>query len=409
MKPATGRGQHGQHGEPAEVERPLALAALGLEAEFTLVVDGVPTKPEDLFGDPRGFLREPLMHRVGTSYHLPHGGAVYFDTGVVEVVTPAIELERGAAARAGRSLWEGIHYVRDEFNSWERRTGRRVLLTGFSTHYNISVRPLLPARRLDALAKLLTYILPAPVMLLAANRRSTGVGVRPRVTRIEVTCDFTPDAALQIATATFIAGVVREVAQWRSWRLPELRRRRLPRIAGFQPMPHTSRKGWLARADCYPHNPFEQGPDTPIWREHGSPVRDGSHRTLREIAQDVFMYFRGSIARLADPFSLRLISAVLDGRAASLLDLPDRPAAYDDAGRLCQWPGEMPARSLERSRYERILIHAIAGKPLQMDGEVYVPVGMRGWSRAVFRRQRDRLIQVFSIDSLLQHLDAWDR
>lgn len=390
-------------------ERPLALAAIGLEAEFTLVVDGTPTRPEDLFGDPRGFLQQPVMHRVGTSYHLPHGGAVYFDTGVVEVVTPAIELDRGAAARAGRSLWEGIHHVRDALDTWERRTGRTVQLTGFSTHYNISVRPLLPTRRLDALAKLLTYFLPAPVMLLAANRKSTGVGVRPRVTRIEITCDFTPDAALQIATATLIAGVVREVAQWRSWHLAELRRRRLPRIAGFRPMPHTSRRGWLARSDCYPRNPFEEGPDTPVWREQGAPVRDASHRTLREIALDVFMHFRGSIAQLADPFSLRLISAVMDGRAASLLDLRDRPAAYDDAGRLCKWPGEMPSSALGRSRYERVLIHAIAGKPLRIEGEVYEPIGMRGWSRAVFRRRRDRAIQVFSIDSLLQHLDAWDR
>src|SRR6185436_10319156 len=88
------------------VPETLALAAAGLEAEFTLIVDGRPTRPEDEFGDPRGFIRGPLMHRVGTSYHLPNGTAVYFDTGVVEVATPAMELARGCMARAGRSLWE---------------------------------------------------------------------------------------------------------------------------------------------------------------------------------------------------------------------------------------------------------------------------------------------------------------
>ena len=38
-----------------------------------------------------------------------------------------------------------------------------------------------------------------------------------------------------------------------------------------------------------------------------------------------------------------------------------------------------------------------------------VPIGMRGWSRAVFRRRRDRAIHVFSLDSLVAHLDEWER
>ena len=84
-----------------------------MEAEFALVVDDQQVKPEDLFGDPRAFVRGPLMHRQGTSYHIPTGGAVYFDTGVVEVATPVIEIERGCAARAGRSLWEAILFIRD--------------------------------------------------------------------------------------------------------------------------------------------------------------------------------------------------------------------------------------------------------------------------------------------------------
>ena len=377
-----------------DIDRPLALAAIGLESEFTLFVDGEQARPEDLFRDPRDFLRRPLMHRVGSSYHLPNGGAVYFDTGVVEVVTPAIELERGAAARAGRSLWENIHYLRDELDSWQARTGREIRLAGFSTHYNISMaarrRGGAPAERIEKLALLLTYILPAPVMLLAANRRSTGVGVRPR------------------GTATLVAGIVREVAHWPSRRLEELVRRGLPRFAGFRPVPHTSRKGWLARQDCYPRNPFATGPDVPVWTVEGG-AHAGEQRTLRQIAADVFGYFHRSIARIADPFTVRLLAAVMDGRAASLLDLPDRPPAYDDVGRLCRWTGPLPDAAVHRSRYERVLIQAIAGTPLHLAGEEYVPIGMRGWSRAVFRRTRDHAIQVFSVDSLLQYLDRWER
>ena len=43
-------------GEKAPAER-LQLAAMGMEAEFTLCIDDEPVKPEDVFGDPRAGLR----------------------------------------------------------------------------------------------------------------------------------------------------------------------------------------------------------------------------------------------------------------------------------------------------------------------------------------------------------------
>ena len=99
----------------------LEMAAIGLEAECALWIDDKPTTPEKVFGDPRAFLGDGLVHREGTSYHLPTGGAVYFDTGVIEVATPAIEIQYGCAARAGRSLWESLHAVRDGLDGRERR------------------------------------------------------------------------------------------------------------------------------------------------------------------------------------------------------------------------------------------------------------------------------------------------
>jgi hypothetical protein len=83
----------------------LTLAAVGLEAELSLIVDEAAVRPEDVFGSPRAFIRGELRHRVGTSFQLPTGAAVYFDTRVIEIATPLIELERGWIARAGRSLW----------------------------------------------------------------------------------------------------------------------------------------------------------------------------------------------------------------------------------------------------------------------------------------------------------------
>ena len=385
---------------------PLSLAAVGLEAEFSLLVDGEHQRPEDVFGDPRGFIRAPLVHRRGTSYHLPTGGAVYFDTGVIELATPIVELERGCMVRAGRSLWDSLRFVRGELDVWEARTGRHAQLAGFSAHYNVSADGRAGRARLDAVARLLTYILPAPVMLLAANRESTGVGVRPRGDRLEVTVDFTPSSSLMIAAGTLIAGIIREVASWPEPTLDALAARGIPVIDGFAPCVHTSRKGWLARADCYPGNPFAAGASEARW-----PVRVNGRRTwwsLRRLARRVFSEFRRPIAALADPFSFRLIRSVLSGRAPSLLDLPARPAAYDDAGRLCRWEDLFPAAVVAHSRYERVLMRALAGDRLSIAGETFVPSGIRGWSRIAFRRERDGGTVIMPFDFLLQHLDRWE-
>lgn len=381
----------------------LELAAMGVESEFVLVVDDEAVRPEDLFGDPRAFIRQELVHRRGTSYHLPTGGAIYFDTGVIEVATPVIEIARGCGARAGRSLWEGIHFVRDELDAWERANRRDVRLTGFSAHYNVSLDETPSYADASRLAYLLTHILPAPVMLLAGNRRSTGVGVRPRGDRIEITVDFTPSAALMIATATLIVGIVREVMKWERHELTALEQEALPRVRGFTPMPHTSRKGWLARFDCFPGNPFNCDVNDPCWE-----MTDGEMLSLRDLAGRITKRFWRSIRRISDPFTFRLIGSVIAGRSPSLLELDDRPPEYEDVGRLCTWEELFPPQELERSRYERVLIHAIAGHRLRLYGRWYLPTGMRGWSHVICRREDDGTRHVLSIDRIANFGEVWD-
>jgi hypothetical protein len=374
-------------------------------------MDGAPVRPEDVFGSPRRIIRGPLMHRTGRSYHLPTGSAVYFDTGVIELATPMIEIDRGCAARAGRSLWESILFLRGELDDWQTRRERDVRLVGFSTHYNVSFDLLAGERRADRtvekLALLLTYLLPAPVMLLAANRESTGIGVRPRGNRIEITADFTPDAALMIATATVIVGVVREVMNWPSYDLNELYRSdhgNLPIFRDFAPVPHSSRRGWVARHSCFPRNPFASHVDDDRWD-----VYHGESLSLREIARRITKQFWPAIQRYADPLSLRLIGSVMAGRTPSLLELADRPPSYESVGHLCAWEDLFPEHELPRSRYERVLIRAIHGDRLQLGpNEWYTPTGMRGWSHVVFRRDRDRSQHVFSLDYLLRHLGDWE-
>ncbi|MGE4240658.1 hypothetical protein [Ramlibacter sp.] len=385
----------------------LRLAAMGLEAECSLMLDDVPTRPEDLFGSPRDFIRGRLVHREGTSYQLPTGGAVYFDTGVIEVATPVVELERGCAARAGRSLWEALQFIRGELDAWDARHGRRTRLVGFSAHFNVSFD--LPpgeaanGRTIEKLALLLAHILPAPVMLLATNRQSTGVGVRPRKDRIEITSDFTPDAALMIAAATLIVGIAREVMAWPSYDLGELAKHDIPVIREFAPMPHTSRKGWLARFTCYANNPFECDVDLDRW-----PTERHGELSLRAIAARIARRFWRPIGRIADPSTRRLLVAVMRGHVPSLLDSPARPAAYEDIGRLCAWDAHAPSARLARSRYERVVIRALSGQPLQVNGERLLPIGMSGWSAIAFEREEGGRT-VIAIDDLVPRLAQWER
>ncbi len=393
----------------------LEMAALGLEAECTLFVDGVQTTPERVFGDPRAFLKGPLVHREGTSYHLPTGGAVYFDTGVIEVATPVIEIAYGCAARAGRSLWEGLHLVREGLDDWEARTGRKATLQGFSAHYNVSFE--LPAaergteRTVEHLAWLLAHILPAPAMLVAANRRSTGVGVRPRGDRVEITIDFSPAPALSIATAALITGIVREVMTWPSYAPDMLDRMAIPTIQGFRPIPHTSRKGWLAHATSFAAgSPFEAGPDAPLWKVSDAYRRlTGDARpyhTLREIAQIVFRRFLTPIRQIANPFTLRLLMGLMHGHTPALLDLPDRPAAYDDVGRACRWDALFSEKQVRRSQYEQVLIHALRGDVFCYRHHRFMPVKPKGWSAVTFRGGDGR-VQTFTLDFLARHARAW--
>lgn len=386
-----------------------SAGAMGIESEFVVLLDGKAVKPEDVFGSPTTIVRAPMVHRTGRSYHLPTGGALYFDTGVIEIATGMVEIEQGCAARAGRALWENIRFLRSELDAWETSHHQDVELQGFSTHYNVSFSP--GGRKPSAhctvrkLALLLAHILPVPVMLLAANRRSTGIGVRPRGNRVEVTADFTPDAALMIATGTLCVGIIRSVMHWPSYELAALGPlgRELPMIRGVTPAPHSSRQGWSAKYTCYPENPFIQDVDEPMWA-----TTAGERLSLRAIAGRITRFFWPSIQRFSDSFTLRLIGSVMAGRAPSLLELEDRPPEYDSVGRLCRWDDLFPERVLPRSRYERVLGHAINGERLRLDREVYIPVGMQGWSHVVFRRDRDQTRHVMSLDHLLDHLEDWD-
>ena len=314
----------------------LQMPVIGMESEFNVWLDEVEIDPKKYWRRPAAFIDRPLLPREKSSLQLPTGGAVYFDRGVIEVVTPVIELAPHSTARMVRNLWEQIGFVRDQLTAWGKRSEHTVRLKGYSAHYNISFEipksEQNPNRNIQKLALLLAYILPVPVMIVAANRRSTGVGVRPRGNRIEVTVDFTPDPGLTVATATLIVGIVREVMTWTTYDLSLLQKLPIPVIAGVVPGKHTTRKGWLTKDFHYPQSPYTSDINAPIWT-----TQYGKRRSLRQMAKQVAWYFRRSIRRYSDPFSFRLLFAILDGRAPSMLELIDRPTAYEDVGHLCRW------------------------------------------------------------------------
>jgi hypothetical protein len=519
----------------------LAMPVIGMESEFNVFLDEAEINPEAYWKHPRAFIDTPLLEREKTSSHIPTGGAVYFDRGVIEVVTPVIELAPHSTARMVRNLWEQIGFVRDQLTRWGKKEGHNVRLRAYSSHYNISYE--IPAseqnrrRNIKKLALLLAYILPVPVMVVGANRRSTGVGVRPRGNRIEITVDFTPDPGLMVATATLIVGIVREVISWPSYELSLLRKLPIPVIAGVIPGKHTTRKGWLTKDFHYPQSPYTSDVNAPLWT-----TQYGEKKSLRRMAAETAWFFRRSIRQYSDPFSMRLLFAILTGRAPSMLELVDRPTAYDDVGRLCRWgmvihelknyesemglmkprrtawenvsidqhvverkkareqhlleldtvnaatrrdhdvaigksgeiirppatsparlyrrgngrararrrgdtPGRLvpprptqyldrrgtsllpstpprerrakrerrrnqyaipfPDRRLTRSAYEQVFLKLVSGGRLSLGGELYRPVGMKGWYHAIFRCERSGEERLLTIDQLLQKMNDW--
>jgi hypothetical protein len=373
-------------------------AVIGLEAEFNLLIDGRKRRPEKVFGDPSRLVRRRMIPRTGKSFQLPAGGAIYFDTGVIEVATPIVELERGCCQRATRLLWEQIRYLRAELDHWGERHGCRCRLQGFSSHYNFSFPDARKSKGRNAakLAYLLAHILPVPVLLLAANRRSNAVGVRPRKARVEVTADFTPDPALMLATCAFVVGVVETVLRWKSFQLRQLNRNRLPRITPYRLRKHSSRRGWRITRDSLGTNPFLADINSPLWK-----LRDGRALSLRAIAIDSLKPFRYEIRRLGDLITLQHIAAVFAGDARSLLDFPNRPEAYDDAGRVIDW-GRRRMRHWSRSRYEKVIHRVIAREQMRLGKKRYRVERMNGWYQVDFREIGTGKRRTFNLDELVR-------
>jgi hypothetical protein len=373
-------------------------AVIGLEAEFNLFINGHRRRPERVFGDPSRLVRRRMIPRTGKSFQLPAGGAIYFDTGVIEVATPIVELERDCCYRATRLLWEQIRYLRRELDHWATRHKCHCTLQGFSTHYNFSFPSTQKStlRNATKLAYLLAHILPVPVILLATNRQSSAVGVRPRGNRIEVTVDFTPDPTLMLATCVFIAAATETVLRWEDFRLRQIGRQGLPRIARFRLRKHSSRRGWRVTADSLGRNPFTTDINDSLWK-----LRDGRRLSLRAIAAETLQPFRQRVRQISDSSTLEHITAVFSGDARSLLDFEKRPDAYDDVGHGIDW-GRRRVRRWQRSKYEKVIHRVIAREPMRIGQKRYLIDRMLGWYQVEFREVGTKRRRTFNLDELVR-------
>src|SRR6476469_1451491 len=373
-------------------------AVIGLEAEFNLFVKGRRRRPEKVFGDPSRLVRRRMIPRTGKSFQLPAGGGSYFDTGVIEVATPIVELEPGCCYRATRLLWEQIRYLRRDLDHWARRHKCQCTLQGFSAHDNFSCPSTRKSQLRNAtkLAYLLAHVLPVPVILLATNRQSSAVGVRPRRNRIEVTVDFTPDPALMLATCVFTAGAMETVLQWKDFRLRQLARHGLPRIAGFRLRKHSSRRGWRVTTDSLGRDPFTSDINESSWK-----MRDGRKLSLRAIAAETLRPFRQRIRQISDTSTLEHIGAVFAGDARSLLDFEKRPDAYDDVGHGIDW-GRRRMRRWPRSKYEKVIHRVIAREPMRIGQKRYQVDRMNGWYEIEFREVGTKRRRMFNLDELVR-------
>jgi hypothetical protein len=141
-------------------------------------------------------------------------------------------------------------------------------------------------------------------------------------------------------------------------------------------------------------DPFTSDVNAAIWK-----LRDGRTLSLRAIAHETLRPFRANIRRVSDLATLRHIEAVFDGNARSLLDFPERPEAYDDAGHEWDW-NRRRMRHWPRSAYEKVIHRVIAREPIVINGKRHVAERMQGWYEVVFRESKTGRRRIFNLDHL---------
>ena len=187
------------------------------------------------------------------------------------------------------------------------------------------------------------------------------------------------------ATATLIVGIVRDVMTWPTYELRSSSAEAF-RSSRVRPVPHSSRKGWVASADCYPRNPFmlRRG-SRDMWttRDGAARCRCARSRGARRdcsgtpSARWAIRSRSSSSPRSCADVRRRCSSCTTGPR-------PTRTSAGCARGTTCS-----RSRSCRARATSACISHAIARRRVRMEGSWHRPVGVRGWTHVVLRRERD--------------------
>jgi len=199
-----------------------------------------------------------------------------------------------------------------------------------------------------------------------------------------------------LATCAFIAGAMEAVLRWKDFRLRQLERHGLPRVARFHLRKHSSRRGWRVTADSLGRNPFVSNMNEPLWK-----LRDGRTLSLRAIAAETLRPLRQRVREISDSSTLEHIAAVFAGDARSLLDFEKRPDVYDDVGHGIDW-GRRQMRRWPRSKYEKVIHRVIAREPMRVGQKRYQVDRMNGWYEVMFREVGTKRRCTFNLDELVR-------
>ena len=102
----------------------------------------------------------------------------------------------------------------------------------------------------------------------------------------------------------------------------------------------------------------------------------------------------------------RVTPLYLDRRSISLLD-PPKDQRRGRERRRKQFTVPFPDRRLTRSAYEQVFLKLVSGGRLRVGKDLYIPVGMKGWYHAIFRRESDGSEKLLTIDQLLRKMNDW--
>ena len=165
-----------------------------------------------------------------------------------------------------------------------------------------------------------------------------------------------------------------------------------------------------ARADIFVREHRRPGPESEITEQSTGEEKSYSERSSETSTKTEYLGTPGKDAA-GDPVKETTTST--EGKTQSMGDSYRTHVSETDAAEMIDDQSIVPSnvpfrdRQLTRSDYEKVFLKLVSGGRLRVGQDTYVPVGMKGWYHAIFRRERDDQERLLTIDQLLQKMGDW--